>query len=351
MSSACRNTDNDRQERVGSRFVLMRVGVAAVLLLAAAPLRIARAQDSCNGSLFIGYEGIPAFNTQGSIDTVVLTIGAGPISGGTQLTIPAIFMDLDCKNKQCLIGGGNCTTDLDCPGSSCITLLPGTCVDDGNVAGFVKNGFAGPADFETTCGVTWSTTHTGGDSPNQVAIDATPDLVIPANNPSFCTIKIKFQKTALQSNDSTPLTIEQRFGFQSSTCNNSPPLNAAVTNSGSVDFDVTPTITPTVTPTFTPTNTPTATPTATPTNTPTITPTRTPTNTPTNTPTHTPTRTPTNTPTRTPTFTPTATPQPPTPTRPPIPVVPSPTSSAGLALIIGLGGAIAFSLRRLARAH
>jgi hypothetical protein len=94
------------------------------------------------------------------------------------------------------------------------------------------------------------------------------------------------------------------------------------------------------------------TPTPTPTDTPTLTPTNTPTNTPTltNTPTDTPTLTPTNTPTNTPTATntPTNTPPPPTPTftPPPIPVVSSPTSPAGILLIVGLGLAIGFMLRR-----
>jgi hypothetical protein len=97
------------------------------------------------------------------------------------------------------------------------------------------------------------------------------------------------------------------------------------------------------TPTPTPTDTPTQTPTFTPTNTPTTT------NTPTATPTSTPTRTPTNTPTQT--FTPTNTLPPPTPTftPPPIPVVSSPTSPAGLLLIIGMALAIGYSLRRATR--
>jgi hypothetical protein len=96
---------------------------------------------------------------------------------------------------------------------------------------------------------------------------------------------------------------------------------------------------PTPTPTNTPTQTPTPTPTLTPT--PTNTPTRTPTPTSTNTPTSTPTSTPTNTPTPT---------QPPTPTPPPIPVVPSPTSPAGIILILGLGISIGWMLRRVGRA-
>jgi len=92
---------------------------------------------------------------------------------------------------------------------------------------------------------------------------------------------------------------------------------------------------------------PTPTPTTTPTNTPTLTPTTSPTNTPTNTPTDTPTATPT----RTPTATPTDTPPPPTPTftPPPIPVVSSPTSPAGLLLIIGLTLAIGWMVRRTAQ--
>lgn len=95
---------------------------------------------------------------------------------------------------------------------------------------------------------------------------------------------------------------------------------------------------PTSTPTNTPTNT--ATSTATATNTPTATNTATATFTASNTPTATATRT--NTPTAT--FT-----APPTPTRPPIPVVPSPTSPAGIVMIIGLAGGLLWALRRLAR--
>lgn len=99
------------------------------------------------------------------------------------------------------------------------------------------------------------------------------------------------------------------------------------------------------TPTPSPTDTPTETPTSTPTNTPTTS------NTPTLTPTETPTRTPTNTPTQT--FTPTNTPPPPTPTftPPPIPVVSSPTSPAGIFLIVGLALAIGWTLRRTSLAR
>jgi len=104
---------------------------------------------------------------------------------------------------------------------------------------------------------------------------------------------------------------------------------------GDVDNNSFNTPTPTETPTQTSTATQTATQTAT--NTPTQTPT------PTSTPTQTATRTATNTATVTPTFTvpPTA-----TPTSPPVPVVPSPTSPAGMLLISALGLSIAWMLRR-----
>jgi len=92
-------------------------------------------------------------------------------------------------------------------------------------------------------------------------------------------------------------------------------------------------------PTFTPTNTPT--------NTATETATRTPTNTPTQSATSTSTRTPTNTPTQTPTFTQSQTA---THTPPPVPVVPTPTSAAGLLLISGLGLSIAWMLRQTSAA-
>lgn len=92
---------------------------------------------------------------------------------------------------------------------------------------------------------------------------------------------------------------------------------------------------------------PSPTPTNTPTSTATETATRTPTNTPTITATSTSTRTPTDTPTQTPTQTQTASP---TQTPPPVPLVPSPTSAAGLLLISGLGLSIAWMLRQTAGA-
>jgi hypothetical protein len=129
------------------------------------------------------------------------------------------------------------------------------------------------------------------------------------------------------------------FGISTDTVNNPncPNPNSIVSATGDNDSQPAPPP-PTSTPTNTPTNTATATATAT--NTATHTFTATNTATPTNTATATATRTNTPTATNTP---------PPTNTRPPIPVVPSPTSPAGLVMIIGLGGGLLWALRRMAR--
>jgi hypothetical protein len=128
------------------------------------------------------------------------------------------------------------------------------------------------------------------------------------------------------------------FGITADNMNNAGcAANTVVSATG--DNDSQPAPPPaTSTPTNTPTNT--ATNTATFTNTPTATFTATATFTPSNTPTATNTRTNTPTATETP---------PPTNTRPPIPVVPSPTSPAGLVMIIGLGGGLLWALRRMTR--
>ena len=321
----------------------MAAALAGALGLAALVPGTAAAQNTCNGIVSIGYPLVQEFNTIGSVDRASITLGTGNIQGGSTLTVQKVFFELDCKNKVCLNNTTQaCSVNADCGvGNTCANLLP-TCFDDGNVAGYVGN-------ITTDCEVggnpvTWTadTSET-----NKVVFTASPAIAA-----TFCSIEFDFEKLSLQSNDTTPLVIEQVTGYEKADCDNT--LSAGGRISGSVDID------PTPTPTSTPTNTPTATPTATPTDTPTTTPTNTPTHTPTVTPTNTPTFTPTNTatasPTRTPTNTPTNTAVPtatptPTPTPPPIPVVPSPTSPAGLALVGLLGLSLALMLRRSARSE
>ncbi len=166
----------------------------------------------------------------------------------------------------------------------------------------------------------------------------------------------------------TPTTTPTNTATNTSTNTPTRTPTATPTDTNTQGPSPTPTNTPTMTPTGTATNTATSTPTNTPTstasNTPTITntPTSTPTNTATGTATNTPTNTPTGTATNTPTSTPTATntgtatqtgtvtnTREATSTRAAIPVVPSPISPAGAALILGLGAGLFWALRRMAR--
>lgn len=298
---------------------------SALGLASAAVLVPSQAQAQvCNGTMSITNQVLQDPNVEGSIDTIRITIGSSDLDpDGATLNVSQVFFNLDCDKDAGVLN----------------------CQDDGAIIGYVS-----PQVISTTCGVTWTATtdgttaHPGGALPNRVIFSASAPIVMTENQATFCYLEFNVIKLASMSTDSTPFTAEQLAGYQIATCSNGGESSAA--NSGGLPFS-TPTPTPTNTPT--PTETPTATPTNTPTATPTQTPTQTPTNTPTSTPTPTNTATPTNTPTRTPTNTPTAPPTPtltPTVTPPPIPVIPSPTSPGGMALITLLGLSIAWMLSR-----
>jgi len=284
--------------------------------------------QECNAFLAIAQQQVQSPNTIGSIDRMALKMTSGSITGGTlnTITISQVFFDLDCVN----------------------TSLP-LCTDEGAIVQY-----QGDPTIQTDCanGVTpivWTTTHGVGPIPNTVTFTATPALVLNANDGTGCNLSFQIQKLSGSgtNGDMTPQWIEERAGYAVATCDND--LTSSGTQTSALPFaTVTPTNTPTNTPTSTPTLTPTETPTATPTNTPTQTPTQTPTRTPTLTPTQTPTRTPTLTPTQTPTLTPTPTR---TNTRPPIPVVPSPTSPSGLFMLALFVVALVWVLRRQLRGN
>ncbi|HYD47747.1 MAG TPA: hypothetical protein VEB21_05340, partial [Terriglobales bacterium] len=160
---------------------LTRLGGGVLLLAAAvvaAPFSV-HAQNTCNASLEIAYVNVPDFNTIGSIDRVQVRIGAGSIQGGTQLTIERIAFGLDCRNKGCSNNfNADCNVDADCGGGNqCLSLLP-TCIDDGNVAGYISD-----ATITTTCGVVWTSDTSVA---NRVVFSASAPIVIPAGTPNFC---------------------------------------------------------------------------------------------------------------------------------------------------------------------
>jgi hypothetical protein len=223
------------------------------------------AGTTCNGITFVSYTDLPSFNTQGSIDSVVVQIGAGPIEGGSTLTVSNIFFDLACRHKGCSGNvNQNCSVNADCPsGQLCLNLLPGSCVPDGSspgvnsVAGFVgvvsNNCSSGPPNFNP---ITFTSNSAGGGaaSPSEVVLTASEPMHMPANTTNFCQVKFAIEKLALQSLDDTPTIIEERAGFTNGQCDNG--LGASTITSGSVEFSNTPTTTPTITSTATVTPTP-----------------------------------------------------------------------------------------------
>lgn len=282
---------------VSQRLSLMIV----VGLTAAMPMR-ANAQSTCNGVTQVGYVNVPSVDTQGSVDRVAIQIGALSIQGGTKMTLSKIFFDLACRHKGCSGNvNHNCTANSDCTGfgGTCLTLLSGTCAPDGTTPG-VESVVGYVGNISTTCttgppsnaAVTFTATNTGGmpgnPSPSEVVFTSSAAMNIPANTSNFCSVEFDIQKLTSQSFDDTPLTIEQRAGFTDAQCDNG--LGAQGINTGSVDFNPTPTAT--VTNTSTPTATATPTPTETPTSTPPPTGTATGTATQTPTFTQTPTKTP-----------------------------------------------------------
>jgi len=313
---------------------------AIVLLLSAAT---AHAQAVCNGAIELTYGPAltPGPNIQNSVDNAIITIGTQTVRGTDgvlgDMQIISVYFDLDCSNTTVGALGG--------------------CTNNNPLAMGYANALT------TTCPTTWNVSTVSG----KVTFTAATPFTIPSGTAGFCNISFNIQKLLGASVDATPYHIEEDTGFAQAIC---LPLATNGLNASGIGTGDLPEATPTATPTVTPTNTPTPTPTQTATNTPTPTPTQTPTPTPTNTPTQ--TNTPTNTPTPTPTNTPTPTPTPtntptqtptptppntptvtPTPTTPPppIPVVPSPTSPAGLAMIGGLGIGIAWMLRRMLQAR
>ena len=250
---------------------------------------------TCNGVTLISYQSVPVFDNKGSIDRVRITLGTGQIQNGNTLTLNQVFFDLACRHKGC--GGDqtrNCTSNADCAsvGGTCQTLLPGTCVPDtttpgtNTVVGYVGN-------ITTTCQtqgnsgspVSWTTSTP--DDPNNIVFTSSAPIMMQHDNADICNVEFDIQKLSTQSYDDTPLTIEERAGFDNGQCDNG--LGASGQNTGSLTINPTPTPTATMTPT--PTSTLTPTPPSTSTSTPTPTITLTPTRTLTSTITPTPTRT------------------------------------------------------------
>ncbi|TMA50288.1 MAG: hypothetical protein E6J83_00555, partial [Deltaproteobacteria bacterium] len=133
-------------------------------LLAGAP-SIAAAK-TCNGLLTIDYVMGPNFPRPGDVVRVRLTLGTGSIQGGTKLTVNRLRFDLDCDSN--------------------FTLgIP--CTDEGAIVEY-----EGDPTITSTCGVTWSSGHAVGSSPNEVVFTPSTPVMIPAGQsipPGFCVLE------------------------------------------------------------------------------------------------------------------------------------------------------------------
>src|SRR5213594_2362286 len=170
---------------------LLVFGLLAIAAIAAAPA-VVRAANTCNGLITIDYVGGPQFAKPGDVVRVQLTLGTGSIQNGTKLTVNRLRFDLDCDSN--------------------FTLgIP--CTDEGAIIEY-----EGDPTITSTCGVTWSSGHAVGSSPNEVVFTPSTPVMIPAGQsipPAFCALEFDV-KVLSQSVDSTPDQIEEVTGYLAS---------------------------------------------------------------------------------------------------------------------------------------
>src|SRR5215469_5360038 len=136
----------DTSKRSGLASWSSAVFLLAACAIVALPLIAEAQQNSCNGSFQINYVApTPNFPNINDTVRVQLTIGAGTIQGGTQLTLTQLRFDNACKPTGTL---GSCAT---------------TDADPGAGAGGPPVSYAGDLTIASTCaGVTWASNNPGG---------------------------------------------------------------------------------------------------------------------------------------------------------------------------------------------
>jgi hypothetical protein len=169
----------------------------------------ARAANTCNGFVALGYEGGEGLNQVGDQLRVVLTVGAGTIRGATKARLHRVRFALDCDSGSPLGLG---------------------CADDGAVIKYL-----GDATIQTTCPSAFTTGHAVGTLPNELVLTPSPALDLPPEVPSFCEVSFGLEVAGL-SDDATPGLIEEATGYLPGNgdlrCDNG--LAAGSTQSGSL---------------------------------------------------------------------------------------------------------------------
>jgi hypothetical protein len=212
--------------------LLLGTAVVAVLLPTGA-----RAQ-TCNALLSIGVA--PGGQTDfGDVRTITLTMGAGGIIGGTQLTINAVRYDLDCDDDSPLTIPCDDQGDIfNYQSDGSIVSNCGTC-DAGDLNAGEACSPAGPGggcdllingdNLGTCVAVTWtSNVPAGGSVINEIVFTPSAPLVNDANNFPICDLSFDVQLDNLElyvgpDSDSDPMNTAVVAGFASgdAVCDNS----------------------------------------------------------------------------------------------------------------------------------
>jgi parallel beta-helix repeat protein len=164
------------------------VALLAVAAVAGGP-PTARAANTCNAFLEIGYGAMQPFSLPGDTVRVAITLGSGSVQGGSQVVVNRVRFDLDCDADSPL--GLNCVDDGAVVTFAGDTTITSDCVDD-----------QGALAFSSSQGI----------SPNQILLTPSRPVVIPANTLGFCSLEFDVV-VAARSNDSTDDRIEQVAGF------------------------------------------------------------------------------------------------------------------------------------------
>ena len=181
----------------------MLAGLAVVLVIGG-HAHDANAGNVCNAALDSMFVSAPNFVVPGDATRdkvrMQLTLGAGTITGaptppGPWLTIHRLKFDLDCATGT----------------------LP--CGDQGPVVAY-----GGDGTITTDCpGVSWTTNApAGGSGTNEIVFTATPAITIAGGVTNFCHLEFDLivdnpEPTSGPQSDTTPLLIEEVFGFVQTT--------------------------------------------------------------------------------------------------------------------------------------
>jgi hypothetical protein len=186
--------------------------------------------QTCNAQLAIAVN--PGGPTDfGDLRTVTLTMGAGGIVGGTQLTINAVQYNLDCDDDSPLVLPCDDQGDIfDYQGDASITSDCGTC-SGGSLNAGEACAPAGPGggcdlliggdNLGTCVAVTWtSNVPAGGFLTNELIFTPSSPLVIDANAFPVCDLEFDVQLNDLEpyagpDSDSDPLNTAVVAGFAS----------------------------------------------------------------------------------------------------------------------------------------